>query len=237
MLYKSWIPSSLSSHLAFKPCFFFARLFQLIPAIFACHIICLAICLSTVLIFSLLNCIQVLRNCVQNIRHARKGADILLAHNCIAVVLLMCNDLVGLAVLAIMGLLFIVSVLYNFISLKLYHIIPMPLYLYFPFVAVLVPCFLSLILPMAINVYEFDTEIQRKWKYYSHHSTRVRLLSRQIRATKVLRISGGILNMTLYELKKNVKPRYFYEMVYYTITVLVSIKVDKVCRIGFCKGK
>lgn len=226
LLYKYWIASKLANNVVFKLCFHGARLLQLIPAMMGCHLICKVIILFTIVPLTFLDCIAHIGRRVGNISHFRKGDNLLAKHKGLEIILAMGDDMFCL-VSCSMALGSAVAVLFNFVSLKMYDLIPMPIYLFFPSVAVLNYCHMAILLPIVIYVYENDKKIVQQWNYFCHRSANVKLLRRQVKATKVLRMYGGLLGYRLYQLRKEVKPRYFYETVYYTITAMFSISVGK----------
>lgn len=73
---------------------------------------------------------------------------------------------------------------------------------------------------MFVNVYENDATICAKWSYHCHQSSNIQLLSRQLKATKVLCMSGRVFSFKLYDLRRRVKPRYFYETLYNNCVVI-----------------
>lgn len=225
MVYKYWIPLYLWKSLGFRIIFHCVRCLQLIPATMMFHTVCRTVCLVVVIVHAILGVIESNEKSVKDIHNFWKGPDILLKHKSLEIIFLMWNDYISPIVVIIVLFGSMLSVLFNYISLKLYAVIPMPMYLFFPTFAVLLPCVVLVMLPVGTAVHERDAEVHAKWKYYAHRSSNVKLLSRQLRATKVIRITGGISDFQLFTLNQSFTPRYFSAMVDYTITALLSIPV------------
>lgn len=186
----------------------------------------------------ILDCIKFVGSRAGNIANSWKGPQILLKHKCIEIILATGKELIGIGPFWTLGMIAVVFVVFNFVSLKMYQIIPMPLYMFFPSVSVVIPGMICMILPVVVDVYESDAEVVAQWKYSCRRSSDIKLLSRQVRATKVLRINGGMLGFTLCQFTKGVKASYFFEVVNYTITAIMSVPVDNVCRAGLhCTGQ
>lgn len=226
MAYKYWIPFHFKWNFTLRICLNCGRLLQLISFLLGCHLFCKLAIIPTILVHGILGCIECIDARVADISNWKKGTENLQRHKSLEIILTLGDGAIRVGALGILAFLSVLAVMFNFVSLKLYGIIPMPMYLYFPSVAVAIPCALSFMLPMAINVYENDKKVHDKWKYYCYQSTKVKFLKRQVDATKVIRIYAGIGNFTFFEVKKAVKPRYFYETMYYTITALLSIAVN-----------
>lgn len=185
------------------------------------------ICLSTVLLHLLSDCVAIIAGSVQRISILRSATRILQEHKGLEIILAMADEFLSFAALVFMGIGLILSVLFNFVSLKMYHTIPMPLYLYFPSVSVLIVCVILVMLPLLIDVFERDVKIHGKWKYYcARRKCNFKFISRLLKGTKVIRFNAVVPGFKIYELKKGVKPRYLYEVVDYTVTALLSILVE-----------
>lgn len=225
MLHNYWLPSHIVDNVAFKVCFYVARILQLIPIMIGCQFISRTICLFTVVVHTILSCIDFLDRSAAKISNFRNGTEILLQHKILEIILKIADELMRCKIALFMWFGTLVSVLVNFVTLKLHHVIPLPMYLIFCTMSMLIPCVFAVMLPMTIDIFVNDTRVHDKMKYYCHQSWNIKLLSRQIKGTKVLRAYSGLFSNTLYALKQHVKPRYFYETIYYTITALLSIPV------------
>jgi hypothetical protein len=141
------------------------------------------------------------------------------------------NDLIITGILFAMSGIFIVDVVCNFGTLKLYNIIPMPFYLFFPSVSILISVLCPIMMPMVVNIYENVNTLNVKWRQNCIHKDcsvfEMKYLKRKIKSIKVIRVCGGILEYTLYEMNNSTKARFLFEMINYTINAILSIPVNK----------
>lgn len=225
MLYKYYIPSSNQPHLGvwLKVGCHLLRLLQCFPVYQTTHILCKVICLAVIGGQLLLSCVTYFLKTISELSNPFRAADILLKHKSLEIILLMLLDIVRFLAAGFMAIGFILSVAFNFATLKMYHIIPMPLYLYCPSVSVLIPALISILLPMAISLYERDAQVHAGWRNIMHKSPGLKLLKRELSATKTLRFYAGFFGFTIFELKPGVKSTYYYAILDYTMTLLLSI--------------
>lgn len=230
IVYKYWFPAEVKENIGiyFQLLFHCCRIvLTFIPFLFGCRTICLIICLSTTMAHLLLACVFIIASTVQRISILRSATSILHKHKALEIIMVMSDEIVSFEALGFMGLGLVLGVLFNFVSLKLYHTIPMPLFLYFPSVSVLIICVILVMLPLLINFYENDVQIHAQWRYYCYcRRSNFKIITRLLKATKVVRFNAGIPGFKVYELKKGVKPIYLFTLVNYTITALLSIPVN-----------
>lgn len=162
-IYKYWIHFLIKKHFLLKIYFRWARTLQLIPLLFGCRFFSQDICFIAALFQEILAFIKHLEMNVQNIKHWKKGNELILRHKCLEIILATGNNEISNLAFFRIGM---VAVLANFISLKMYQIIPMPFYLFFPPGAMLLSSLIAIILPMVTNVYENVVEVIAEWKYY-----------------------------------------------------------------------
>lgn len=75
---------------------------------------------------------------------------------------------------------------------------------------------------MGINVYEGEVVVHSEWANNVHRTCgyELKVLSRQLRAIKKLRVSAGVLDFKVFELRRGVRPTYYAAIVDYIILLL-----------------
>ncbi|OXA48091.1 hypothetical protein Fcan01_17340 [Folsomia candida] len=136
----------------------------------------------------------------------------------------------GISIVMFLGFWFSVSL--NFMTMKTYGIVPMPFYAFFPTGSLLTGVLISFMLPMLVDVYENSGEMYAKWKHLAGRCPDKKYLKRKLRATRVVRIYGGINGYNFYVCKKSTKLTYYGWILSYTISALLSVDTKSMRRTG-----
>lgn len=189
----------------------------------------------TILAHAILSCFAAIDRSSAAIANLRRCNEILLRHQAIEIIFATGNDFVQSTVAGVAFAGFSIQVLYNFIAIKMWDIIPMPLYLFFPAAGVIHYAGGFLLIDLMAEVFSRDAKIHGKWKRGCYWSLDRKLLTRRLRARKVIRISAGVCDYKFFELKRDFQSRYNYELSDYTVNALLSIRVDVKSRTEILK--
>jgi len=138
-------------------------------------------------------------------------------------------DAIALFAMAAGGIAIIIS---SFTTVKLHHVIPMPMFLAFPCMSILCPIFGSKALNLAAkcNVISkkfktlwlktLDTNPASKWNGKMSQYWRRKCSTLFPFACKV-----GVNDLIFCRIDRSTSPRFWYEVLYYSITAILSLKV------------
>ncbi|OXA48159.1 hypothetical protein Fcan01_17339 [Folsomia candida] len=135
----------------------------------------------------------------------------------------------GISIVMFLG--FSLSVSLNFMAMKTFKIVPMPFYAFFPTGSLLDGVLISFMLPMLVDVYENSAKMYAEWKYLGGRCPDKKYLKRKLRATRVLRMCGGINGYNLYVCKKSTKLTYYGWILSYTTSALLSVERKSMLRL------
>lgn len=133
-------------------------------------------------------------------------------------------------ILIVMFLGFSFSVALNFMTMKTYGIIPMPFYAFFPSGSILTAVLISFMLPMLVDVFENCGEMYARWKCLVAGNVDKKYLRRKLKATRVVRLYGGMFGYNIYICKRSTKLAYYGWILSYTITALLSVDRKSILR-------
>jgi len=123
-------------------------------------------------------------------------------------------DAVALFAMAGGGVCIILS---NFTTIKLHHAIPLPHFLLFPCMSILCPIFGSKALKVGSQAYEISKSFKRKWlnsKYWK----------RKCLTLVPVPFNVGVNDFILCRIDRGTSPHYWYEILYYSVTAILSIR-------------
>ncbi|OXA53901.1 hypothetical protein Fcan01_11479 [Folsomia candida] len=139
-------------------------------------------------------------------------------------------DFVSSGILIVMFLGFSFSVALNFMTMKTYGIIPMPFYAFFPSGSILIAVLISFMLPMLVDLFENCGEMYARWKCLVAGNVDKKYLRRKLKATRVVRLYGGMFGYNIYICKRSTKLAYYGWILSYTITALLSVDRKSILR-------
>lgn len=204
----------------------FARCLFIIPGLRMIHIYSLGFCVATTSAHLVLSCISIIDYNSPTICLERRFVTKILTENDVLnIILQTLYKPISLACAMTMFVGFVLNVTLHFVTIKMFHIIPMPLYFAFPSVAVCMLMMIQVTLPMAIKIHAGGEGMAWKWKYYSYYSTDIKYVRRMIRARQGVRINLGLFGFRFFYFKKSTKATFCYNLLSYTISALMSIKV------------
>lgn len=222
---KYWIRSSTLDKLGpcFKLGFVLVRCVQVIQILQWSHFFSMVFCVMTVGAHSALSCASYFVKTARQLSNLIRAQVILGRHKALEIILLMGTEITYFASFGTMIAGFLLDVGFNYICLKMHGIFPLPIYGMCIICAVVIPCAASIMLPMLINLYIMDKEVHRVWRLSGVRCSEYKLLKRQLRATKVLRYYAGMLGHVIFELNGEIKASYYYGIVSYTTTFVLSL--------------
>ena len=119
-------------------------------------------------------------------------------------------------------------ILLDFATIKMYRVIPMPLYFFFPTVGITAKIILHTLLPQIIWIREQSYQVLERIRNQAVDIKSGPARKEFLMELKHLRpapIYVSFANYNFVALKNSLKTNYYYLLLYYTITALLSVKI------------
>lgn len=205
-----------------------SRILTVVAGIQTSRLIAKMVSICTILTQLILDCITNLgKMTTRLVQTWIRTNPVLREYTCLEIILFEFLEIASNVIFLLMGQGILLLVMFNFITLKLYGHVPSALYPAAPSVSILLPIVIQTLLQMLIDVFEDASRLKNRWDKELGDFGGVKYLKRRLRAVRILRWYAGIFSFKLYDLKQQVKPIYYYTIVNYTITALLSIELPR----------
>lgn len=149
--------------------------------------------------------------------------EALTKYNCLTIILQIVSDVSASAAAVLMLLGLVLSVTFNFLTVKMRSVLPLPYYLVCPMAAGIIPVAIQILVPVAIRIFEDSAKLMQTWRFALKRTWDRKYLRRRLRACKAAKIYAGVFKFNFFHLSRSTKGTFWYAIVDYTITALISV--------------
>ncbi|OXA45241.1 putative SMEK 3 [Folsomia candida] len=205
----------------------YLRAIVLLPAIHICNTLCLMFCLLTVtahLSISSISCLDKLAPCLGWGKGA--GENYLRLYTRLSLNFTLCAGISNCCCLLFMGVGLFCGVGVNFVTMKMYGITPISIYLLFPVCAVFMGMIADIMTTMIVKISESSCTLVWKMERYLSPCGDRAFVRRKLRVVRNVKVNAGIGPYVFFGVNAGTKLAYYYTVVNFTITALLSIQIE-----------
>lgn len=205
------------------------RIIVLLPAVHICCALCVMFCLLTVTGHISLSSLTSLEHLSPKLGYNRKSAETFLNwYSILRLNFVVCANISNWCCLLFMVVGLVAGVWVNFVTIKMYRVTSMPIYLFFPVCSLLMAVMANLMISITVNIYNRSGKVLIRLKRCISRNSRTdsAYIRRKVRAIKAIQVYAGTSQYIFFGVKALTKLQFYYTVINFTITALLSIPGD-----------